>query len=193
MLYRFPKMNEDDLVLKRVNSLLIKSEFEKALTLINNSDISEYIKEEILGNYCFYKRDFDNAIHFFKRALEINPNAKLSRYHYLSGIGYERLKKYDDAFSHYVESIDIDPMFVDPYIDLGGMLGKLNEYEKAAKCYRDAIKITPNDIILYLNLKKILKKMNLNSVENQNELKNIENEIRRLEVLGIKAPPMNSW
>lgn len=35
--------------------------------------------------------------------------------------------------------------------------------------------------------------MNLSSVENQNELKNIENEIKRLQVLGIKAPPMNNW
>ncbi|MFI8126814.1 tetratricopeptide repeat protein, partial [Acinetobacter sp. ABJ-A23_2] len=152
-----------------------------------------YIRDEILGNYYFYKRDFNNAIHFFKKVLKSDPNAKLSRYHYLSGIGYERLKKYDDAFAHYVESIDIDPIFVDPYIDLGGMLGKLHEYEKAAKCYRDAIKITPNDITLYLNLKMVLQKMNLSSVENQNELKNIENEIKRLEVLGIKAPPMNNW
>jgi len=186
-------MNEDNLVLKEVNSLLINREFEKALAFINNPNISESIKDEIFGNYYFYKRDFDNAIYCFKKALKSNPNAKLSRYHYLSGIGYERLKKYDDAFAHYVESIDIDPMFVDPYIDLGGMLGKLHEYEKAAKCYRDAIKITPNDITLYLNLKMVLQKMNLNSVEYQNELKNIENEIKRLEVLGIKAPPMNSW
>lgn len=187
-------MNENyDLVLAKFNSLLINGEFEKVLILINNSNVSEYIRDEILGNYYFYKRDFDNAIHFFKKFLKSDPNAKLSRYHYLSGIGYERLKKYDDAFAHYVESIDIDPIFVDPYIDLGGMLGKLHEYEKAAKCYRDAIKITPNDITLYLNLKMVLQKMNLRSAENQNELKNIENEIKRLEVLGIKAPPLNNW
>lgn len=187
-------MTEDaNSTLERINSLLINNEFENALKLINSSNLSEDIKDESLGNYYFYKRDFDNAIHFFKKALETNSNARLSRYHYLSGIGYERLKKYDDAFAHYVESIDIDPLFVDPYIDLGGMLGKLKEYKKAAKCYRDAIGITPDDITLYLNLKMILQKMDINAIEIQNEIKQIENNIKRLEMLGVNIPTMNSW
>lgn len=186
-------IKNDQSILNQVNSLLINNEFEKAYKLIDGSNISEDIKDECIGNYYFYKRDFNNAIHYFKSALKVNSDAKLSRYHYLSGIGYERLKKYDDAFAHYVESIDIDPLFVDPYIDLGGMLSKLKDFAKAAKCYRDAIKITPNDITLYLNLKKILEKIGVSNVESKKELEEVNEKINCLENIGVKIPPMNSW
>lgn len=46
-----------------------------------------------------------------------------------------------------------------------------------ATCFRDAIKITPDDLTLYLNLKAVLEIKKSLSREEQNELAQIESKI----------------
>lgn len=105
------------ILLKKVNSLLIKNEFDKVLILLETSLLSDDVKNECFGNYYYYKRDYEKAIEYYQKVLSFNPEYRLSRYQCLSGVGHEQLEEYEKAFGNYQEAIDIDPDFVDPYYE----------------------------------------------------------------------------
>lgn len=177
-------MQMDDqniMVLKKVNSLLINNEFEKALMLLETSFLTEEVRNECLGNYYYYRRDYEKAIEYYQRILSSNSEYRLSRYQCLSGVGHEQLNEYEKAFGNYQEAIDIDPNFVDPYVELGALLMKVEAYDGAATCFRDAIKISPNDLTLYLNLKAVLEIKGKRTPEEQKELIETKGKIVDLE------------
>lgn len=163
--------------LTEINLLLMNNEFESAWSLLEDSFLSETVKNEAIGNYYYYKKDYEKAIQHYLEVLKIDSEYRLSRYQCLSGVGHEQLNEYEKAFGNYQEAIDIDPSFVDPYVELGALLTKVEAYDGAATCFRDAIKITPDDLTLYLNLKAVLEIKKSLSREEQNELAQIESKI----------------
>lgn len=181
------------MVLKKVNSLLINNEFEKALILLENSLLTEEVRNECFGNYYYYKCDYEKAIEYYRRVLSFNPEYRLSRYQCLSGVGHEQLNEYEKAFRNYQEAIDIDPNFVDPYVELGALLTKVEAYDGAATCFRDAIRITPDDLTLYFNLKSILEIKATGTPEDRKELAEIKIKIVDLESKGVKLPQKRQW
>lgn len=180
------------MILKQVNSLLVNNEFEKALVLLETASLSEELRNECLGNYYYYKHDYEKAIQCYLEVLKIDPEYRLSRYQCLSGVGHEQLENYVEAFKNYQAAIDIDPNFVDPYVELGALLTKVEDYDGAATCFRDAIKIDPDDLSLYLNLKSILEKQAIGTPESKRELVEVKNKIAELKSRGAKLPELNS-
>jgi len=173
--------NQEMVTLKDINLLLINNDFEHALLLLKNSFLSEEVRNECMGNYYYYKRDYEKAILHYQEVLKIDAKYRLSRYQCLSGVGHEQLGNYVEAFKNYQEAIDIDPNFVDPYVELGGLLTTIQDYDGAETCFRDAIKITPNDLTLYLNLKAILEIKAGKTPEAQKELFELNRKITDLE------------
>ena len=73
------------------------------------------------------KGEFDEAIEFYKKSIEVLPTAEA---HTFLGWTYSFLGRYDDAITECHRAIEIDPDFGNPYNDIGAYLieqGALDE------------------------------------------------------------------
>ncbi|RWS15420.1 transmembrane and TPR repeat-containing protein CG4050-like protein, partial [Dinothrombium tinctorium] len=77
--------------------------------------------------------DWQNELSLFKSGLKINPrNVKL-----LNNVGrlLERRALFNEAVHYYKRSIELEPMDIRGFLNLGNLYVKLNELEKAEKVY----------------------------------------------------------
>jgi tetratricopeptide (TPR) repeat protein len=121
--------------------------------------LPEHIKLECEGNRHFYKRELQEAVRCYEAAIGLMPDYLIARYQYLVGIQEEREGKFVDAFKRYQAAIEIEPTFVDSYVELGGLLVKAEDFQGAAQCYRDAVRLDPSDVANHHNLKAVLGKL----------------------------------
>lgn len=127
-----------------------------ALLAVYASSLPEHIRLECLGNRHFYKRELQEAVRCYETAIGLVPEQLISRYQYLVGVQEEREGNAVAAFKRYQAAIEAEPSFVDSYVELGGLLVKVEDFEGAAQCYRDAVRLEPSDIANHYNLKTVL-------------------------------------
>jgi tetratricopeptide (TPR) repeat protein len=86
--------------------------------------------------------DFVQAIPYFKKALEIDPNYAdaLSN----CAVSYASLKKFDEAIIALEKSLKINPLFPEGYNNIAGMYQKIGDFEKAERALLVAIKLRPH-------------------------------------------------
>jgi tetratricopeptide (TPR) repeat protein len=126
----------------------------------NSTQLPEWIRLECLGNIKFYQRDIREAIEFYEAATLLAPEHAIPRYLYLAGVKNEREGNLVEAFKYYQATIEAEPSFVDAYVELGGLLVKVEDFEGALKCYEDAVRLEPLDFHNHENLKTVLMKLN---------------------------------
>jgi tetratricopeptide (TPR) repeat protein len=127
----------------------------------NSHLLPELVRLECLGNLHFYRREFVEAVRCYKAANELSPDYPIARAHYLSGVQQERLGNFVDAFKQYQAAIEVDPTFVNSYTELGGLLAKAEDFEGAAQCYRDAVRLQPMDASNHHNLVSVIERLAL--------------------------------
>ena len=103
--------------------------------LHNYDSAAEYIKEVLLNDqnnptnfYAFYmlgdillrKGQFDDAIIYYQKSLEINSNFT-EAYNGL-GICYKNKRLYSNAIPCYKKALDLNPNFIEAYVNLGNVL-----------------------------------------------------------------------
>jgi tetratricopeptide (TPR) repeat protein len=101
-----------------------------------------------LGYFHYIIKDHSNAIAYYDKALEIEPNGA---YIWLNkGAAYDSLGQYEDAIKCYDEALRIDPKYVDALVNKGLVLNNLERYQEAIASYDKALEIEPYDAnILY--------------------------------------------
>jgi tetratricopeptide (TPR) repeat protein len=107
----------------------------------------------------FYRRELKEAVRCYEAAIGIAPDDIISRYQYIVGTQKERQGDVVEAFKRYQNAIEAEPTFVDPYVELGGLLVKIEDFEGAAQCYRDAVRLDPADVANHFNLKAVLTRL----------------------------------
>jgi tetratricopeptide (TPR) repeat protein len=125
----------------------------------NAEKLPDYVKLECLGNRYFYKRELQEAVTCYEEAISLAPDWIISRYQYLIGVQEEREEDLVAAFKRYQMAIESDRTFVDPYVELGGLLVKVGDFKGALTCYRDAASLDCSDPTILYNLKAVLEKM----------------------------------
>ena len=103
----------------------------------NNAKSNNY-KGAVLNN----NNKFEEAIQYYKRAIEGNPNYA-APYNNL-GTSYVSLKLYDQAIKYYENAIELDSNFSTPYVGIGSIYLRKNLYDKAILFYNKAIEIDSN-------------------------------------------------
>ena len=126
----------------------------------NSNEITELVRLECLGNISFYQRNISEAVKFYEAATTLSPEHVIPRFLYLAGVKNEREGNVVDAFKFYQAAIEEEPTFVDAYVELGGLLMKVEDFEGALKCYEDAILLDPQELSNHENLKAVLIKLN---------------------------------
>src|SRR6266436_7525174 len=121
--------------------------------------LPEAVRLECLGTLHFYRRELKEAVRCYEAAIALVPERVIARYQYLVGIQEEREGNFVDAFKRYRAAIEADRGFVDAYVDLGSLLVKVNDFEGAANCYRDAVRLDPSDATHHHNLTMVLRQL----------------------------------
>ena len=93
--------------------------------------------------------DIDRAIEYYRRALQLKPNARV--YTDL-GLAYFSKGFIDVAVSLYRDAIRLDPRYPLAYNNLGVALEKIGLLEESIEAYIQAIRLNPMDADMYNNL-----------------------------------------
>lgn len=143
----------------RITGLLANGELSQGAEAIENarSILPLPVLLECLGNLHFYKRELQQAVTKYEEAMNADARYDVARYHYLIGVQKEREGNFVEAFKRYQAAIEIEPAFVDAYVELGGLLVKAEDYEGALTCYTDALKLDPTDVRNFANRAEVLR------------------------------------
>lgn len=122
------------------------------------------------GKEHFFYEDYESAIYYLKRSIEINPNY-IDPLIELAKLYYE-LKQYDYSYNYIQQSLNLEPKNKKLYLFSADIESKLGRYDIAEKKYKNIIQDDPINIVAYNGLanlylltnKTFLAKENLDRV-----------------------------
>jgi stress-induced-phosphoprotein 1 len=98
---------------------------------------------KLLGNESFTQKKFDEAIGYYTKAIELNPE-DATYYSNRSGC-YASLDKYQEALEDAESCLRVNPNFIKGYSRKGLALLRLGKEEEALEAYEAGLKIDPNN------------------------------------------------
>ncbi len=128
------------LVLVTVAALFLSSKSPLTQTYDNTLGATEYYNQ---GLSLYDQEKYSEAIPYFDKALEINPNYKEAWLY--KGLSLDDLGRYSEAITYYDKAISIDPNYIIPWYNKGIILGNQGYYEDAMNCFDKVISIDPKD------------------------------------------------
>jgi serine/threonine protein kinase/tetratricopeptide (TPR) repeat protein len=109
-----------------------------------------------LGLRLYQAARYEEAAAAFQRVIELQPDNYIG-YQQL-GTVYQAINRDDEALSNYQRAIAIQPS-VGAYSNMGMLLHRQGEYEKAIAAYTAAIKLRPNRLLSHGNLGDALRRV----------------------------------
>ncbi|WP_424774404.1 hypothetical protein, partial [Novosphingobium sp.] len=131
------------IALTEITNILSSGQIEEGKAKLLNASPAwpEVLRLEGYGNLAFYERKFQKAIEFYEKSIEIDQGNLIARYQYLVGVDLAKETTVVPAFERFQFAIEIEPTFVDPYVELGALLVRIEDFEGARECYRRAAEI----------------------------------------------------
>jgi len=97
---------------------------------------------------------YDMALHFYEKALEINPNVK-EAWNNLADL-YNRLGMFEEALECSDRALGIDAFYTSALVNRGIALAQLGKLEEAIGCFNKAISINPKEKKAWYNKAVVL-------------------------------------
>jgi len=111
---------------------------KKAITLLQKFP-DNFILYNMLGVISASQKKYNEAIEYFKKTIQINPNS--AQAYYNLGKVLSAIEQYRESISNYAQAIKIKPNYADAYYNLGNVFRTLNDFQKAIDCYEKTIEI----------------------------------------------------
>jgi tetratricopeptide (TPR) repeat protein len=129
------------------------------------SNFKEHISQSYhnLGMAYAEEKDFDKAMSFYLKAVEIDPNASITYYN--MGNLYLRQNKNEEAEKYYIKALNIDHRLAEAHCNLGLVYNRMTQFKKAIYHCQQAIRFKPDlqEPKTYLRVaQNHLAKINLN-------------------------------
>lgn len=124
--------------------------------LVKDSKDSEFLG--ILGYLCYELEKTNKAIKYFKKSLEIEPNAAFV--HFLLGNAYSRIGRVKEAVQAYDMAICLDFDIYSAHIHFAKNYEAIGHHTRALQEYIIAYEIDPRDEELRDKIKKMNKEIN---------------------------------
>ncbi len=133
------------LFLTRIFVWLVSDQKNKVLpaNVFSNKNYSQK------GNLCFEKGDYDQAIYYYSKIIEIDPRDW--RAYNNRGNSYFQKGDYEKAIMNFTKSIGIHPGDIYAYNNRANAYDLIDKYDLALSDYNRAIEINPNDAGIYFN------------------------------------------
>ena len=127
-----------------------------------------------IGNNYFKEKNYQDAIKYYSKAIELDSNDKLSYSN--RSVSYLNIGEYKNALNDGMNIIKIDNKWAKGWNRLGNALEKLDDIENAKESYKKAIELEPDNLNYSNNLKRLDndKKEDMNNMFND-MLKNMGN------------------
>ncbi len=117
-------------------------------SLPNYLDNKEYLSA--LGNVSFHSGDYEDALNYFQKALDIaKEDAVLF---YSIAVCLQRLEKKDEAFTYYKKSIELKPDFADALNNIALIYFNRKDYLTAEEYFSRALQADPEHLNSLVNL-----------------------------------------
>ena len=135
-----------------LNDMGKREELENELRskLERNKDYRAYYG---LGKLAFLDGDYDRAVQYFQEAIHLNSSQKLIFFY--QAYALNQLKRRDEAIQSYLQTIRLDPLFVQARHNLALLYMQVSDYSKAIENFEDVLRLDPNYVSAHLNLAKI--------------------------------------
>jgi protein O-GlcNAc transferase len=105
------------------------------------------------------KGRLDEAISFYQKALQIDPN--IADTHYNLGTVLKRKGKLDKAITCYQKALQVNPEYIEAYYDLVDVIREEAEIENDPSVYKRSLNIIPDQAESYLHLGVVLEEKGL--------------------------------
>jgi tetratricopeptide (TPR) repeat protein len=128
-----------------IDELLYSGGLRSYLESLTSSEVDEYIR---LGDECFQKKNYQNAIAYYTQVFQ-DPNFALAYFN--RGNAHSDLGDKQGAIEDYTQAIKIDPNFALAYFNRGVTRFDLGDKQGEIEDYTQAIKIDPNFALAYFN------------------------------------------
>jgi len=111
----------------------------------------------VLGNCFSLNNEAEEAIKFFKRAIQLDPNLVYA----YSLIGHElvSMEKYEKAIEMFQAAIDLDPRQYNAWWGLGDVFQRQEDFAQAKYNFLRALDINPSNQVLKISLGAVLQEM----------------------------------
>lgn len=103
----------------------------------------------VKGDERYDAGDFDTAIEYYTKAIELNPEFSLAYFSRASA--YSNLGWYEEAIIDYTRAIELSPEFAMLYGNRGAVYNELGRYEEALVDLNKAIELDPGYVNAYNN------------------------------------------
>ncbi len=122
----------------------IVSTYQRLLEVVNNTQAEILHRKlgQVLYKVSIRLGKFDQAIIFFKKAIENQPDNPWL--HYNLGLNLARENQLNDAINSHQEAIRINPRFWQALMELGILFQKIGNHEQAFQYRINALQINPN-------------------------------------------------
>ena len=91
--------------------------------------------------------DYDKAIEYLDKAIELDPN--YANAYYNRARNHDRKYYYEDAISDYSRAIELDPEFAWAYVNRGWVYSAMGDYDQAIRNYTKGIELDPSDKLAF--------------------------------------------
>jgi len=140
-------------------------EVEKYLLQIHQKTAKVY---HLLGLMNYQLKNCPQALAYYDKAIEQNPNDALAYYH--RGNTYYHVKDYPNALANYNRAIELNPSEA-AYNNQGNIYSDLKDYSNALQSFDKAIELNPDEFKTYNNRGNVYKSLKKypNALENYNK------------------------
>lgn len=142
LLYKY--LPKQEITFQSTNNQVIKSSFKP-----EHSDEDINILYVKLGDECFEKGEYTNAITNYNQALQVK-SSDIDLY-YKRGLASYQIGDYEAAIADYSQAIQMNLHDAKSYNKRGLALSQLGRLEEAINDYTEAIRINPNVAVAYKN------------------------------------------
>jgi tetratricopeptide (TPR) repeat protein len=124
----YREMGELDKAIEQFNKVVEKTSLDPSYKVITAWAFTG------IGECCWRKKDLENTLYFFKKAIELSPENERLAYN-LGEICFSK-RAVDEAIEYYTRASQLKPDWSDPYYKLGLAYLKKADYEKAKEHFK---------------------------------------------------------
>jgi len=155
-----------------INFDYINEKLQHAQKIIDSGNIDEAINIHVelldqkkrfsivhlnLGKILYKKKEYEQAVNQFKKAIELTPNNP--KLYFVTGLTLEKMAKENEAIKHFKKAVEINPNHPDYNLQLGRSLYNNKLLGEAEKYTKKAQELSPNNAKTYLTLGNIYNRM----------------------------------